>query len=538
LVWQTFKFMADVANTGACTINVCWLWAITIKKLHDKDLETWDIETNQIVTVSYDGTNFQMDSQIANISNVDIHWQTEKTTPMLPDDELMVYDSLDLSNKKIKYNLINNWLKNYVLWETIANDKVVSLMADGLVYQLLNNKRTLTGAVSWETFSRSCLLPNNKIATVWRTANILKLYIGTINNTTNTITYWTWVQVTTNSTSDEFYIDKVDTDVCVITYYNSVSHDVLARACTISWTVPTIWWETQIVGSWFYYTKSVVITYVSPTKFAIWWIQSNNWQMYCWITVCSVSSTTITVWWSISITTYQVNQTLAVSYIRDNIFCRTVSNTPTLTSSVYAISVSWITPTNWAGVSIGTNNSSWIISSDWINIYVSGSTYLFRFTVSGNTLTQIRAVDSINWYIYLNWSMLWFVSWTSLIRYSVTTTWVIQRNTINYWVSLTQWIKEYSSDYNIIALTSNPSTVYKIANENRGVIWYLSTGGNIWDTKAVIIDNGIISWLSNIVPWEVYYITFATGAIWLSGDMVLWRWISATEIKTTIKYLD
>lgn len=58
-----FRFKADVANTGAATLQVGALAVINIKKKHDQDLVTGDIEVGQIVEVVYDGTNFQMQSQ-------------------------------------------------------------------------------------------------------------------------------------------------------------------------------------------------------------------------------------------------------------------------------------------------------------------------------------------------------------------------------------------------------------------------------------------------------------------------------------------
>lgn len=57
------NFKANTANTGTATLNVNSLGAKTIKKHHDQDLATGDIESGQIVTVVYDGTNFQMQSQ-------------------------------------------------------------------------------------------------------------------------------------------------------------------------------------------------------------------------------------------------------------------------------------------------------------------------------------------------------------------------------------------------------------------------------------------------------------------------------------------
>jgi len=62
---QMFNFKAGTANTAACTLNVNGLGAKDIKKNHDQALETGDIEVGSIVTVVYDGTNFQMQNTSA-----------------------------------------------------------------------------------------------------------------------------------------------------------------------------------------------------------------------------------------------------------------------------------------------------------------------------------------------------------------------------------------------------------------------------------------------------------------------------------------
>ena len=61
------NFKANTANTAAATLNVNTLGAIAIKKYHDQDLETGDIEANQIVSVVYNSSTakFQMQSQLA-----------------------------------------------------------------------------------------------------------------------------------------------------------------------------------------------------------------------------------------------------------------------------------------------------------------------------------------------------------------------------------------------------------------------------------------------------------------------------------------
>lgn len=53
-----------VANTGAATLQINALAAKTIKKLHDQDLITGDIEAGQIIHIIFDGTNWQMLSQL------------------------------------------------------------------------------------------------------------------------------------------------------------------------------------------------------------------------------------------------------------------------------------------------------------------------------------------------------------------------------------------------------------------------------------------------------------------------------------------
>ena len=101
LAGQTFRFQADIINTWAATLNVNGLWTKTIKKQHDRDLESWDIEAWQIVVVCYDWTYFQMDSQLATIPTIDINWQTEDTTGDMDADYFLEFDVGAWANRKI-----------------------------------------------------------------------------------------------------------------------------------------------------------------------------------------------------------------------------------------------------------------------------------------------------------------------------------------------------------------------------------------------------------------------------------------------------
>lgn len=59
---QTFRFVSAGANTGAVTINISSLGAKSITKLGSTALSAGDISSGAIVTISYDGTQFQVDS--------------------------------------------------------------------------------------------------------------------------------------------------------------------------------------------------------------------------------------------------------------------------------------------------------------------------------------------------------------------------------------------------------------------------------------------------------------------------------------------
>jgi hypothetical protein len=66
---QAYRFKANTANTGACTINFNSLGAKTIKKVAGgitTDLADNDIRAGQWVDVVYDGTNMQMQSTLGN----------------------------------------------------------------------------------------------------------------------------------------------------------------------------------------------------------------------------------------------------------------------------------------------------------------------------------------------------------------------------------------------------------------------------------------------------------------------------------------
>lgn len=69
---QCFSFKADVANTGAATLNVSGLGAVAIKKAAGgvtTDPADNDIRAGQVVNVCHDGANFQMQSTLGNAAS-------------------------------------------------------------------------------------------------------------------------------------------------------------------------------------------------------------------------------------------------------------------------------------------------------------------------------------------------------------------------------------------------------------------------------------------------------------------------------------
>jgi hypothetical protein len=67
---QTFRFKADVANTGPCTINVNGLGAKSIYKNVSSELDTGDIAAGEVVTIIYDVTNFQLQGKSVTVADL------------------------------------------------------------------------------------------------------------------------------------------------------------------------------------------------------------------------------------------------------------------------------------------------------------------------------------------------------------------------------------------------------------------------------------------------------------------------------------
>lgn len=449
-----------------------------------------------------------------------------------------VMDVIDTNNISIDITH-----KNIELWETISNQKIVSLMADGKIYKLLGNKRTLNSWVTGHTSVVSIKLSDTKIITVWLTTNTITLYVWIINLATNAITYWAWTTVDTNAVS--IRICKVNTDKVFVMYWKTWTYtSVVWRVVDVSWT-PSVWAETTLIA--YHSTYSVAIwhcSYLASDKVVItfWypsWASTEDEK----VLVCTISWTTISAVW----TALQIvgntwgNESFTIAYIADNRFALVYSSWASSGSvSMWLYSVSWTTITALSAVWLSgwTPYVAYWILYDWVYVYASWWNWIHRCSISWDTLTKDFSTACTPWYICKIWNLIWLVSWTSLVRYSDWWSSFVQRNTIDYWISLVNIFENvYSNNYIFITVSWNPAPIYKIGNETRWIVGYLPTGWAKDATGTVTMEGGIIYWLSNIIPWEVYYVTFSSGAIWLTGDTVLWRWISTTEIKLSISYI-
>jgi hypothetical protein len=121
---MNISFKADVANTGACTIDVDGLWVKSIKLLDGSTPNDWSIAINQLVELKYDGTDFILQNatdivtNTANIAtnteSISNHWlsQVLATWTLTFDDEaqtnVTITHALGVAPKMMQFNRLNS----------------------------------------------------------------------------------------------------------------------------------------------------------------------------------------------------------------------------------------------------------------------------------------------------------------------------------------------------------------------------------------------------------------------------------------------
>jgi len=92
---QEFNFKAGATSTGASTLNVNGLGVKNIKKKNDQNIAAGDIEANAIIKVVYDGTSFQMISQLGTSGGTMDDWVISdgSTTQTISDGNTLMITS-------------------------------------------------------------------------------------------------------------------------------------------------------------------------------------------------------------------------------------------------------------------------------------------------------------------------------------------------------------------------------------------------------------------------------------------------------------
>lgn len=163
---QKFTFKADVANTGTATLNVNSLGAVTIKKNVSDNIETGDIKANSIVTVVYDGTNFQTISGASTNGTLRLTSNTENdvnewtTVSAIPDADLgwaVNSNSTYVAANGVSYDAnTNSYFYNNLLGKAGGND-IVSFSDSGWKFRIkcsfINNNTTTANIRYWFGFT-------------------------------------------------------------------------------------------------------------------------------------------------------------------------------------------------------------------------------------------------------------------------------------------------------------------------------------------------------------------------------------------------
>jgi len=206
--WQTLQFRADVWNSWTATLNVNSVWAKTIKKEWvDEDLDTGDIEANQIVAVTWNSVEDVRQMQ----SN---YGQVVQTTP----------ESVTKSFQFWMYT--GQW--DVMRWWVADNPSTYWTDTD-------------TTGSSWKNTITQ--IDTDKYAVVYQEGS--KWYIAII-----TVVDWEpvfgapveflWAAF------DVASISKLDTDKWIIFYADNATTDLFARAFSVSWSTPTLWAELEL----------------------------------------------------------------------------------------------------------------------------------------------------------------------------------------------------------------------------------------------------------------------------------------------------
>lgn len=176
-IWLKVSFKSNFTNTWPTSININSIWVVPIKKQIINNIWIWEIVTWQILEVVFDGTNFQIVSQLSRDKIWDDYSQISILSPW---DKVLVWEYQTWIIKSALISQLSPFIANPSLWDesiTISYDsqwRIISI-SDIISQDVIN--------INWDNIGNWTLI----IQKVWDP----KTYTATYNVTgvLNSITY-------------------------------------------------------------------------------------------------------------------------------------------------------------------------------------------------------------------------------------------------------------------------------------------------------------------------------------------------------------
>lgn len=551
-VGQKFAFKANLANTGTATLNVNGLGAKTIKKLGGTtNLASGDIAINHMVEVEYNGTDFDMQSPIAN--NIVDPAQIISTYSWILWDNISTWfwigSSFVWSGYLDTYKITQVTSSTSVtVWNTDANTRMwfffttpttekvnafnsIALYisktwtpVDSLEFRLLDSTKTLvswwaTMSILWTSLTTwfvkqtltvsQLLIPGAKYYLEIRrssandASNYYNIQISSSNintwywYTTYTATTATWLSDNENDPLYEiqysYYFTPWQIYLSDVRYPKTSYSDGL---CTIWWSIGSIWKiqrSGNIIGSWF-----------NPWSY----YYLNNWLVFDFQNAQQLTYDTFlmsasdgTWWWSpdiadiehfASFTTPSVVNGISLNSSDLGINGITIRWQATglyNQMSVYWNAVIYTDSSNqpWSVVTSGT----WNVSPDYYTPYADRT---YDISLSTNLIPWTKYWIWIRWFAN---SLSWTVSWLVAVN-STNITWS------DY------WIKNYKTGWTFVI-------------DNTKELYY-----ELKFVKSNVVKNSTTKTITTSNDW---YWIYSPTAPWTWRKFIIGKWISSTILE-------
>ena len=434
-VGQVFRFMADTENTWNATLNVNGIWEKEILKNHDQHLQSGDIEAGQIVEVAYDGTNFQMDSQIASVISLDdISSLSYNDTTCYAWEEIHENDLIVTNGNSFNPDRTDEDLS---VWGTTVNKYAIWFTWNGKAWNLICkfsiNEWFEPNSVTINVESDNNWKPSWTVLKTNTDITYLKNYINTSSCIKSDST-----QTVCESYSGKFEFHSKDLNATFSNWVLTISNGVTMDFTWVEWwenvSLNQIMFDDQHFLFWW---KFFIYT---PTKFSTEWAYIVGWK-YTWNRGITMASRD----WTIVCWTVPNNNPPIYAKLTTPFDMSSYSNETQLTNNyVYAGGVYILDPGKWKILTVYLKRASYyklcvreITISDmslWNETEIEQSSSWY----------QIYGVHSIKRYGILT-DVFFGAMWSSDKYYSLTC-WLafdkdpITRQIINS-VSTTKWTK-------------------------------------------------------------------------------------------------